>query len=72
MEYHLPLDKMTTNEKLQAMESLWQDLSKNIENLPVPAWHRDVLLAREMKIREGKATYMDWSQAKDFIRKNAE
>jgi len=72
MEYHLPLDKMTTNEKLQIMESLWRDLSRDSESLPVPAWHRDVLLAREMKVSDGTAAYMDWEQAKDLIRKNME
>lgn len=72
MEYTLPLDKMTLNEKLRVMEALWSDLSKNTVNLPAPAWHNDVLLARELKIREKSASYRDWEDAKKDIRKSIE
>jgi len=60
MERALPLDKMTLAEKLSAMENIWDDLLRNTENLPSPAWHRDVLQARESRIADNTAHYHDW------------
>ena len=43
MSIKLPLDEMTVQEKLAAMESLWEDLSRSPEAIESPAWHKDVL-----------------------------
>ena len=47
MRYHMPLSEMTTADKLEAMEKLWEDLCRNTEALPSPAWHENVLSSRE-------------------------
>jgi hypothetical protein len=47
MSIALPLDQMTIAEKLEAMESLWADLSKRPAELPSPDWRRDVLAERK-------------------------
>ncbi len=65
----LPLNEMTVTEKLQAMEALWEDLSRNAAALESPEWHRDVLEARERRIASGEARFSDWEQAKADIRK---
>jgi hypothetical protein len=39
MENILPLDKMTTEDKLAVMEQLWEDLCRNPESVPSPSWH---------------------------------
>ena len=65
----LPLNEMTVTEKLQAMEALWEDLSRNAAALESPEWHRDVLEARENRIASGDARFADWEQAKADIRK---
>ena len=65
----LPLNEMTVTEKLQAMEALWEDLSRNAVVLESPEWHRDVLEARENRIASGDARFADWEQAKADIRK---
>jgi hypothetical protein len=62
----LPLDQMTVEEKLQLMEILWQDLSRNPENIPVYSWHEEVLAARQRKIDEGQAKFLSL----DEVRKN--
>ena len=46
MPVELPLAQMTHDEKLQAMQLLWAELSKTPEQLTSPAWHRDVLRSR--------------------------
>ena len=43
MSHSLQLDKMSTAEKLIAMEELWQELSKNAVSVSVPNWHRELL-----------------------------
>ena len=63
----LPLEKMTTEEKLQAMEELWSDLSRNQNQVPIPNWHKDILDRREKLVKEGKATFVDWETAKKHI-----
>ena len=40
------LSSLSTSEKLDAMNFLWQDLSENPNLLPSPEWHRDVVVER--------------------------
>lgn len=68
MDVVLPLDRMTTEEKLRAMEALWADLTRNAEDFESPAWHADVLREREQRIAEGKETFIDWEEAKRQLR----
>ena len=69
MNASLPLDRMTIAEKLNAMEALWQDLSRNAHQFESPTWHGDVLREREQRVEEGKESYVDWETAKRVLRK---
>jgi len=69
MDAVLPLDQMTTEEKLRAMEVLWADLSRNAENFESPAWHGNVLRERDQRVAEGKESFIDWDEAKHQLRK---
>jgi hypothetical protein len=71
MSLTLPLHEMTLEEKLQAMEALWDDLSRNPETLESPSWHEDVLRERQQRIDSGEASFMDWEQAKAHVRSRA-
>lgn len=71
MRLALPLNKMTTAEKLRALEQIWEDLSRTAETIPSPAWHADVLRAREQRVQEGVSHYGDWTEAKRRIRRLA-
>jgi len=68
MQSVLPLDRMTTGEKLQVMEEIWDDLCRTPEEVTSPAWHEPVLRGREERVRSGDAQFIDWSQAKREIR----
>ncbi|HBM16823.1 MAG TPA: hypothetical protein DD381_10840 [Lentisphaeria bacterium] len=70
MSIALPLDRMTVVEKLQAMETIWNDLCRKSENIPSPAWHEDVLSKREQNVRNGTDSFTDWETAKKDIRKS--
>jgi putative addiction module component (TIGR02574 family) len=64
----LPLDKMTAEEKVRTMESLWQSLSANPEAVESPAWHEEELRVRESKAESGQTKFIDWEKAKADIR----
>lgn len=68
MEIQLPLHQMTIDEKLRTLELIWADLSRNEAALPSPPWHRDVLEAREARLRQGTERVLDWEEAKRRIR----
>ncbi len=68
MSARLPLENMTTEEKLQAMEELWADLTRNEQKFQSPAWHEQVLREREKRLAEGDESFIDWEQAKKDLR----
>lgn len=68
MNATLSISKMTTAEKLQAMEALWADLTRNADAYDSPAWHGEVLRERERRVAEGRETYMKWEDAKRELR----
>lgn len=68
MQVEIPLDKMTVADKLRALEEIWSDLQRTPEDVPSPAWHADVLRAREDRVREGTSHFGDWTEAKRRIR----
>jgi len=72
MKVTIPVKEMTLADKLEAMELLWDDLSKNPEHVPSPEWHEDVLRERERLLKNGQEKPEDWSMAKRKIRKAVE
>ncbi|HTG44615.1 MAG TPA: addiction module protein [Verrucomicrobiae bacterium] len=68
MSITLPLADMTTAEKLDVMEALWKDLSRDESKLPSPGWHRDVLEKREARRQAGEETPIEWEAAKRELR----
>ena len=70
MDFVIPVEKMSIEDKLIAMELLWENLCRNPESIPSPDWHETVLLARENQIKEGSAKFNDLSEVKDRIRKS--
>jgi putative addiction module component (TIGR02574 family) len=64
----IPLEGMTVPEKLVLMERLWADLCRRPEDVPSPDWHGDVLAKRLAAVREGRAHFVDWDEAKQRLR----
>jgi hypothetical protein len=63
MAVDLPLAEMSLDDKLQAMELLWADLSQNPEQVASPAWHGEVLRSRREQVQQGKASFQSWDDA---------
>jgi hypothetical protein len=76
-EYHqfmpviLPLQKMSRDDKLRAMEALWADLSQDEARFESPTWHAQALREAERAVKSGKAKFSDWDEAKKRIRRKA-
>jgi hypothetical protein len=68
MSAYLPLHEMSLEEKLQAMEALWEDLSREPDLIESPSWHKDLLKETESRADSGEATFCDWEKAKGSIR----
>ncbi len=68
MHIAIPLQQMTAVDKLQAIEEIWADLVRVSKDVPSPAWHGDVLRAREQRIADGTAQFMDIDDAKRAVR----
>ena len=68
----LSIQDMTLEEKLQAMEELWESISSNEALVAVPDWHLDALRETEADIQAGRDQPLDWEAAKADLRKRAE
>ena len=65
----LTLSELSFAEKLNLMEALWADLTRDETELKSPAWHETVLKDREEAFAAGKVSASDWEQAKKRIKK---
>jgi putative addiction module component (TIGR02574 family) len=72
MDAVLPLDQMTVEEKLRAMEAIWRSLSTREEQVPVPDWHKQVLDEQQRQIDAGEATFVSLEEMKERVRKRTE
>ena len=68
MNSSLSIATMTTEEKLQAMQLLWEDLCRDERQVESPEWHGAVLAAREARVARGEGRFNDWEEAKKRIR----
>lgn len=68
MKLEIPLDSMTVAEKIEAMETLWQDLSKNSPDEVIPAWHQEILDERAAEVANGTAEFLEWEDVKKNLR----
>lgn len=60
----LDTQKMTIEEKMQAMELLWDDICSGAPGFQSPNWHETILEEREQRLREGKEKFVSWEEAK--------
>jgi hypothetical protein len=51
------------------MEALWEDLSADAPSLPSPVWHERALEAAHQAHAEGQASFVDWTKAKQSLRR---
>lgn len=69
MPVDLPLHEMSLPQKLELMEALWDELSRNPVDLPSPEWHQEILDERRRRVQSGEEAFSDWEAAKEDIRR---
>ena len=69
MRVDLPLHQMSLPEKLQLMETLWDDLTRRPDDVSSPAWHKDVIEECRRRAESGEEQFSEWEAAKADIRR---
>jgi len=69
MQTSFDIEKLSREEKLQLMHRIWENLAKDEEQIESPKWHKDVLRETEERVHSGKERAINWSDAKDELRK---
>ena len=64
----LPLQKMSVSEKIEVIERVWESLRDEEGKFESPAWHGELLAARQTRHAEGKTAFSAWPEAKERIR----
>jgi hypothetical protein len=63
------IERMTLEERLQAMELLWTSLARMPEAVPSPDWHGEVLADRLAKVERGEGQFLSLAQVKERLQK---
>ena len=59
---------MSREEQLLAMELLWDELSRQDQEVESPDWHKDVLAERQSIVAEESAEYLTMDELKKRLR----
>ncbi|MBA2378551.1 MAG: addiction module protein [Blastocatellia bacterium] len=62
-ELILPLDKMTAAEKMEVIDRIMDDLSRNSSSVPVVEWHGEVLRQRAQDHADGNDRFIPLDEA---------
>ena len=68
----IEIKKLSREEKLRVMEAIWEDLSREDEQVESPDWHREALQETDQRHRSGREKIRDWHDAKKELRKRFE
>jgi Putative addiction module component len=58
------IKKMSTSERLQVMEVLWDSFRYENDEIETPQWHAHILQDRKEKIAAGDAKFISLSELK--------
>jgi hypothetical protein len=58
------IKRMTTSERLEAMEALWDSLIHDSADIKSPDWHSEVLHQRELKVKDGSTEFVSLNELK--------
>ena len=72
MQNAIEIAHLSRKEKLRIMEAIWEDLSTDQEQVESPDWHRHALEDTERRVSLGQDKIVDWSEAKNELRKRFE
>jgi len=56
------IEQMNIEERLRAMEMLWDSLGRQSEQVESPAWHGEVLAERRRRAESGESRFLTLEQ----------
>jgi hypothetical protein len=65
---HAQIEKMSREEKLRTMETLWEVISKEEPGPESPEWHGEVLVETRSRLSAGAEKGLEWEEAKRRLR----
>ncbi len=72
MSNAIDIGHLSREEKLRIMEAIWEDLSREDEQVESPEWHREALEETDRRRQSGQEGVVDWPEAKKELRKRFE
>jgi phosphoribosylanthranilate isomerase len=72
MQNTFEIRHLSKEEKLRVMEAIWEDLSKDSEEVESPKWHQEALQETEERLKLGEEKMVDWHTAKKYLRERFE
>ena len=72
MSNAIEIKHLSREEKLRIMEAIWEDLSREEEQVESPQWHREALEETDRRCQSGQEGVVDWQEAKKELRKRFE
>ncbi len=67
-ELVLPLERMTVAEKMDVIDRIMADLSRNSSTVPIIEWHGDMLRQRAENLKNGSDNFISLEEAEARIR----
>ncbi|MDZ7830816.1 MAG: addiction module protein [Desulfobacterales bacterium] len=68
----IEITHLSKEEKLRLMEAIWEDLTKEVDFIESPEWHRQKLEETSRRLEAGQEPIKDWQDAKTELRKRFE
>jgi putative addiction module component (TIGR02574 family) len=65
------IERMSVEERLQAIELLWDSISRPGDAVSSPEWHGKVLAARRAKVDHGNGQFLSISELRDRLKPSA-
>ena len=62
------IERMSVEERLQAIEQLWDSVARQGESVASPAWHGQVLSARLAKVEAGEGKFLSLSELRERLK----
>jgi hypothetical protein len=59
----IEISHLSRDEKLKIMEAIWEDLSRDQDQVESPNWHQKVLEETERRFKVGQERSVDWKDA---------
>ncbi|WP_116037944.1 addiction module protein [Rhodohalobacter sp. SW132] len=66
------IEKMSTSERLKAIEMIWETISTPSDSVHSPAWHKEILKSREDKVSSGNATFLNMDEVRERLKKKSD